>query len=472
MKYLSLFFICGLAFSQAPSKIIYVTTDPSGSCNNSAALQWNATSGKLSGCKASTWGTVATAGSSGSVTVNEVTCTIGSSCTVTATPSGSCGGDLNGTFPNCGVIKINGIAPSSLATGILKNTTTTGVPSIAVASDIVGLFSTCSGTQYLGADGACHTASAGGTTIWTGTASPNGGDLAPHNMTSNSLPSPYIASCTNCSGGYSSSPPYYAFDGTLANPWATGESTPYPAILELDLGTGNSVILASYSLASTTSGGSYGDWVNSEPKTWTFQGSNDNSTWTTLDTETNVTGWSGGVTKNFPFSTVVAYRYFRINITANNGGSDNGVIGEVYLYAAGFTSGSAGDFYYASGTGTWYGPRPSGATPTWPVAGAAPVTFPSISGYQTSGTTFTSSGCSATTLVGGATAGSYHSGTTGTCTVVITPGLAATNGWACRANDLTTTADTVIQTATSTTTATLSGTTVTADVINFACIAY
>ena len=29
----------------------------------------------------------------------------------------------------------------------------------SIASDIVGLFSTCSGTQYLGADGACHTAS-------------------------------------------------------------------------------------------------------------------------------------------------------------------------------------------------------------------------------------------------------------------------------------------------------------------------
>jgi hypothetical protein len=94
--------------------------------------------------------------------------------------------------------------------------------------------------------------------------------------------------------------------------------------------------------------------------------------------------------------------------------------------------------------------------------------------YLVGGTTFTASGCSNTTLVGGATAGSFHSGTSGTCTVTITMGnsRSATNGWACYANDLTTTTDTVKQTATTTTTATLAGTTVTGDVINFACIGY
>jgi hypothetical protein len=43
------------------------------------------------------------------------------------------GGDLTGTLPNPVVAKINGVALSGLATGILKNTTTTGVPSIASA---------------------------------------------------------------------------------------------------------------------------------------------------------------------------------------------------------------------------------------------------------------------------------------------------------------------------------------------------
>lgn len=96
------------------------------------------------------------------------------------------------------------------------------------------------------------------------------------------------------------------------------------------------------------------------------------------------------------------------------------------------------------------------------------------SGYMSVGTTFTSNaGCSETSLAGGATAGKFNAGAV-SCTLVITMGDTATapNGWACKANDLTTTADTMIQTATAATTATFSGTVVSGDVINFSCIGY
>jgi len=97
-------------------------------------------------------------------------------------------------------------------------------------------------------------------------------------------------------------------------------------------------------------------------------------------------------------------------------------------------------------------------------------------GYASSGTKFTISGCSAGTTVGGATAGSFSSGTTGTCTVTVTmdgaTGLTAPNGWSCWASDTTTTADTILMTASTTTTATFSGTTVSGDVIKFGCVGY
>lgn len=93
-------------------------------------------------------------------------------------------------------------------------------------------------------------------------------------------------------------------------------------------------------------------------------------------------------------------------------------------------------------------------------------------------TTFTTTGCTATAPAGNATGGTFTSGTSGTCTVVITPNGAASiaqpHGWACGAfSDLTTNADTSSwqQTATTATTATISGTSVSGDSISFNCTA-
>ena len=74
-----------------------------------------------------------------------------------AAPSGVAAGDLSGTYPNPTVVNINGTALSGLATGLLKNTTTTGVPSIAVAgTDLiggVGNLTTVGSVPYVSASG-------------------------------------------------------------------------------------------------------------------------------------------------------------------------------------------------------------------------------------------------------------------------------------------------------------------------------
>lgn len=91
-------------------------------------------------------------------------------------------------------------------------------------------------------------------------------------------------------------------------------------------------------------------------------------------------------------------------------------------------------------------------------------------------TKFTITGCSATTTVGGSDAGTYTSGTTGSCAVIVTingaTGRTAPNGYACYAANQTTPANLITQTNTSTTTATITGTTVTGDIIRFGCRGY
>lgn len=81
-------------------------------------------------------------------------------------------------------------------------------------------------------------------------------------------------------------------------------------------------------------------------------------------------------------------------------------------------------------------------------------------------------GCSIHGSLGGAFSGLTNSGTSGTCTFSISPGVTAPNGYSCWANDVTTPSDVLKQTAFNTTSATISGTTVSNDVIVWGCIGF
>lgn len=151
-------------------------------------------------------------------------------------------------------------------------------------------------------------------------------DFAPHNMTTNSSDAPFVASA---SSSFSASfLPYKAFDGVVGasgtNWLGTGNGVDW---LQLDTGNASGYLLASYAIAVNTQ-----PEPTRAPKNWTMQGSNDGSSWTTLDTQTNQTGWTSGQTRTFTIGTpgTTFYRYFRVNITANNG-DVNTQICELYL---------------------------------------------------------------------------------------------------------------------------------------------
>ena len=99
------------------------------------------------------------------------------------------------------------------------------------------------------------------------------------------------------------------------------------------------------------------------------------------------------------------------------------------------------------------------------------VRFLSGGGIAMTGTAATLSGCSYSGQVGGATAGKFISGTTGGCTVTITTGSRAPNGWSCYASDLTNN-NLIRQSGSTATSCSISGTTTSGDTINWAAIAF
>lgn len=95
-----------------------------------------------------------------------------------------------------------------------------------------------------------------------------------------------------------------------------------------DLGSGVTKIVVKYSIQSSSTASD-----NRAPKNWTLEGSNDASSWTTVDTVTNATAWGACETRWYTCDLVTtAYRYYRVNISANNGDATYTQINQVNLY--------------------------------------------------------------------------------------------------------------------------------------------
>jgi hypothetical protein len=136
--------------------------------------------------------------------------------------------------------------------------------------------------------------------------------VSPSDMTSNILPAPYIASASGTGYGVA----FRVFDGVSNSYW--GHNV-IPAWVKLDVGSGQAFIVTDYDVTVPTS---YG--LAYFPKNWTLEGSNDDfvSDINILDTVVNQTTWVTLETRNFTCDVATtAYRYFRLNVSAVNGGT-------------------------------------------------------------------------------------------------------------------------------------------------------
>ena len=114
-----------------------------------------------------------------------------------------------------------------------------------------------------------------------------------------------------------------AFDKNSGTQWFYGGATGW---LQYDLGRQETV--ERYSVTSSN------DKIPRDPKDWEFQGSNDALAWTTLDTQSDQMFPDRFWLHSYPIATPSAYRYYRLNITANNGDGDFVDLSEVGLFVS------------------------------------------------------------------------------------------------------------------------------------------
>ncbi len=148
-------------------------------------------------------------------------------------------------------------------------------------------------------------------------------------MTANNLPSGFLVaySCAD-----SPHPGYKAFDRDSSTMWSAGGSCGSVTTGYITLDIGISSRFAGYSIQAR------GDVPSTAPKSWTLKGSNDNTNWETLDSQSNFTNWantgnlSTGNVNNFNLIYSSLYRYYKLDITANNGHGTEMDIVEVLMW--------------------------------------------------------------------------------------------------------------------------------------------
>jgi len=129
------------------------------------------------------------------------------------------------------------------------------------------------------------------------------------------LPAPMVNlafSGTATASSYASSAevPAKAFDRDPGSKWY--DSAAPTGWIKYDFGAGNAQVVKRYTISCA-------DVATRDPKDWTFQGSQDGSNWTTLDSQSGQLFANRLQQNTYDIGNTTAYRYYRLQVTANNG---------------------------------------------------------------------------------------------------------------------------------------------------------
>lgn len=167
---------------------------------------------------------------------------------------------------------------------------------------------------------------------------------------------------------YGDNTPSNAFNGSIGEhnngtTWYKYNTLPYPAELIYDFGSGNYKNVTLYKLYNITNQSEM--YWKFFPKNWTFEGSNNSTTgfdgdWVILDTQTNqYTGMNGSLSYNI--SNNLAYRWYKLKITANNSATYTSYIQIAEMEMGGERYGNSSEVHFPQATGSWGGTFDYGA---------------------------------------------------------------------------------------------------------------
>ena len=128
----------------------------------------------------------------------------------------------------------------------------------------------------------------------------------------------------------------YSMPGCFDNSWAAsadrgmcGYTTTYPAMY-VDYAFNTATAVNAYSVRNAGNGGA--NQTERAPNTWTFEGSDDGTTWTVLDARSGEDNWANAEIRLYKFDNSHAYTHYRYSCTALNGRTDCFQVHEIEFY--------------------------------------------------------------------------------------------------------------------------------------------
>lgn len=128
----------------------------------------------------------------------------------------------------------------------------------------------------------------------------------------------------------------YTMMGAFDNSWAGSAnralspySTTYPGMY-VDYAFNTPSVVNAYSIRAADAGA--GQPVLRAPNTWTFEGSDDGTTWTVVDSRSGVNNWTWGEVRLYKIVNTHAYKNYRFSCTELNGRTDCLELHEIEFY--------------------------------------------------------------------------------------------------------------------------------------------